>query len=523
MKAKDMILRLTTAGIAQIKKLARNLNSSDGTLSQRAVRGGFWVFSSYGGGKLLGFIRSVILARLLLPSDFGLMGLAAVATGFLTVITEVGTGQALIHKQDDSDDMLNTAWTLTLLRSTTLCALTFLTAGPVAALFETPALAPILRVMSFLFVISGLENIGLILLKKELDFRTLAYFDFASNVLSLVAVIIAALILRNAWALVLGSLFQALIALVGSYVIHPFRPRLTWRPQTVRVLLNYGKYIFGGGIVRYFLTQGDDALVGKVLGTAQLGFYGMAYNVSNMPATSITHIIARVAFPAYAKLQNDIPSLRHAYLRMLKFIGLLAVPVSGGLLAVAPELVHVLYGEKWLPMIPSFMILCIYGLERAINASVGPLFQATGRPQVVFYLNLFKLILLALIIYPFTIRYGIMGTSIASTLVAIIISMNATFSVAKTLQCSISSVLKPLFGPFAATGIMISSLFLVKLSGRFGANLFSLMALVIIGVLVYILSLYALDRSTVYEIKELIRLQFKSTEAPVQQISEASV
>jgi lipopolysaccharide exporter len=508
--------------VDQTKRLVRTLFASGGTLSQRAARGGFWAFFSYGGGRLLGVIRSIILARLLLPDDFGLMGLAEVATGFLAVMTEMGVAPTLIHKQDANGDVLHTAWIISVLRGILLCIITFLAASPTAAFFGTPALTPILQVMAFMFIASGLNNTGLILLKKELEFRTLAYFDLAVNASSLIVATIAAVILRNTWALVLGALSQALVILIGSYIIHPFRPRPKWHSGAAKDVLNFGKYIFGAGIVNYFLTQGDDALVGKILGTAQLGFYGMAYKLSNMPTTSITHVIGRVAFPAYAKLQNDIPALRQAYLRILKITSLLAVPMAGGLFALAPELVQLLYGQNWLPMIPSFMVLCAYGLERAVNASVGALFNAKGKPQIPFYLVIFKLILLALMIYPLTVRYGILGTSVASALVAVIISMNAMPLVARALECKISMVLRPLVGPFAATGMMVSSLLLLKLSGWFNPNFFSLMTLVIVGVLVYALSLYMIDRPSIQEIKQLITLQLKPTEVPVQQTSKAS-
>jgi len=514
-----MILRLTSytkKSISQTKELIRNLHISGGSLGQRAVRGGFWVFLSFGGKKFLGIIRSIILARLLLPSDFGLMGLALVATGFLTVMTEVGVAPALIHRQDDADDTLNTAWTISILRSALLFAITFLTAGLVASFFEAPELAPILRVMAFTFLISGLRNIGAIMLNKELEFRTLAYFNLTSTVLSLIVVIAAAFILRNVWALVLGTLIEALIMLVGSYVIHPFRPRLRWVPQVAKGMLNYGKYIFGGAIVNYLLTQGDDALIGKVLGTAQLGFYVIAYNLSNIATTSITHVIGQVAFPAYAKLQNDIPALRHAYLRTLKVTGLMAIPVTAGLFALAYELVYVIYGEKWVPMVPALMVLCIYGLERALNASVGALFKSKGKPQVVLYLTSFKLILLILIIYPLTIRYGILGTSIASALVAIVISMNAMPLVARMLECSVTVILKPLTGPSIAAVIMVLTLFSLKFTGWFAPNILSLIILIVIGALVYVLGLYVFDRASFREIRQLIGSQLDASEASVQ-------
>jgi O-antigen/teichoic acid export membrane protein len=256
-----------------------------------------------------------------------------------------------------------------------------------------------------------------------------------------------------------------MVLLLGSYIIHPFRPKWRWNTQAARDILNYGKYIMGVQIVSFGLTQGDNALVGKVLGTTELGLYSMAYNLASLPATSISHLISKVAFPTYAKIKDDLAVLREGYFKVLRLTALLAVPAAGGLFALASELVRLLYGENWMPMVPALMILCIYGLERAVNSPVGALLNATGRPKTLFNLQLIKLALLVLIIYPLTIRFGILGTSIAGAVVAIIISANVFPIVARILECNIRMVLKQIVSPFIATMVMMACIFAVKLSG----------------------------------------------------------
>ncbi len=226
----------------------------------------------------------------------------------------------------------------------------------------------------------------------------------------------------------------------------------------------------------------------------------MAYGLSNMPATSITHVIGQVALPAYSKKKDDIAGLRAAFFQIVKLTSMLAIPLAGGLLVLANEIILVLYGAKWLPIVPSFMVLTIYGLERGINASVGPLFNATGQPKILLRLTLIKLGLLAVIIYPLTIWYGFLGTSIASTLVAVLVSLNVLRPVANTLHTRRREYLKLLVGPFAATGVMVSVLALAKLAlykilNWQAINLYSLSLLVFGGIMVFIVSLYLLDRN----------------------------
>jgi lipopolysaccharide exporter len=488
--------------LSNSKKLVKNLFASGGSLSQQTARSGFWVFLSYGSGRILGVIRIIILARVLLPKDFGIVGLAEVAVGFLAVLVEIGVAPALIQKQNITDETLDTAWVISVLRGALLGMMVFLVSGPAATFYQTPELVPVLRLMSLLFIFNGFSNPGIILLQKEMHFRILAYYGLVTGFADLGVTILLASIFRNYWALVYASFFQGLMLLVGSYIIHSFRPKLRWQTGAARDIINYGKFILGGGIVNYFLTMGDNALVGKVLGTTSLGLYRMAYNISNLPSTSISHVIGQVAFPAYAKLQSDLSSLKLAYLKILKMTSLLAVPLAGGMVVLAPELVSVLLGEQWIPMVPAFMVLTFYGLERAVNASVAPLFKAIGKPQIPFYLTLWKLFLLVIIIYPLTLKYGILGTSIASSLVALMISVNVLLPVSRALHCRISALLIPLIGPFTATGWMMSALFAIRLLGWLHTDFFSLIFSILFGVGVYTISLFIVDRKVIAELKD---------------------
>jgi PST family polysaccharide transporter/lipopolysaccharide exporter len=375
--------------------------------------------------------------------------------------------------------------------------------------------------MAFTFIGYGLCSIGLVLLRRELEFRKLAYLELGSEILSLCTAVIAAVLLRNAWALVVAVLSKVFIVLAGSYLVHPYRPRLRWQGPAAKDLLGYGRYILGAGIANYFLTQGDNAVVGRMLGTAALGLYGMAYNLANMPSTTITSVIGQVAFPAYAKLQHDRQALVGAYLRVLKVTAVLAVPALAGIMVLAPELVRVLYGPKWVPMVVPLMILCVAGLERAVTAPIAPLFNAMGKPRTVFFLLIAKLLLFGAAIFPLTSRYGIVGTAMAGATVSVILLMYSFPLTARLLGCRVSAIMKVLAGPFAAAGAMVVSLLLLKLSGWFAASALSLGVLVFIGAIVYVVGLYLVDRPAVDEIRQLIRSQIGASEARAAQAGEA--
>jgi len=227
----------------------------------------------------------------------------------------------------------------------------------------------------------------------------------------------AVLILKNVWALVLGLLAGNMMRCLVSYLVHPYRPRLSKYLGKVKELFAFGKWIMGSSVLVFLITQGDDIFVGKILGTTALGFYQLAYRISNLPTTEITHVISQVTFLAYSKLQDNIPRLREAYLKVLQLTALLSFPIAGLIFILAPDFTKIFLGEKWMPMVPAMQVLVFAGLIRSIQATRGAIFHAIGKPTIDTRWQVVRLSILAFSIYPFTIRAGIIGTSIAVFLV----------------------------------------------------------------------------------------------------------
>jgi lipopolysaccharide exporter len=492
---------------ATSKAFIRSLFREDGSLKQRATRSGVWVLLAYGLARGLGIIRSVILARLLAPADFGVMRYVDIVVGLLAVVTELGVGAAIIYHQQDDKEFLSTAWLVSFFRGCLLCVLALVAAGPAARFFNEPLLQPVLRVMSITFVISGMNSIGLFLMQRELDFRRLTWLEITASLLSLVVSVVAAYELHNTWALVIGAFVQVIVMMLGSYVIAPFLPLFRWSKQAFRSIFGYGRFLLGADLINYALTYGDNALVGKMLGSEQLGLYGLGYDLANLPTNSVVPVIGKVAFPTYAKLQADVPLLRKAYFQVLKLISLAVVPIVGGMFVLAPLLIGVLYGPKWLPMVPAFTWLCIYGLERAVNSPVGPLFKAVGQTKIVFYLTTLKLILLIVLIIPLTKRYGITGTGMAGGIVAILVAGNAIPQIAKVLHCKVTDILVQIKTAFIATAVMMAVLFAIVRIWTIPTNFWALLCLVVFGAAIYFSLLYLIDRPALKTIVQIIKQQ----------------
>jgi len=326
----------------------------------------------------------------------------------------------------------------------------------------------------------------------------------------LVVAITAALLLRNAWALIFGLLAGNFVRMVVSYLAHPYRPRLRLEGAKAKELYSFGRWILGSSILVFSLNQGDDIFLGKLLGVTALGLYQMAYRISNLPATEITHVISQVTFPAYSKLQDRLPQLREAYLQALKVTAFVSIPTAGGISLLAPDFTRIFLGEQWMPMVPAMQVLAFWGLIRSISATTGPLFQAVGRPDLGTKLQFMKLILLAVLIYPLTLKWSILGTSLAVVLSALVMDPLADLLAIRIVQCHVWEFGKSIALPVLATLVMSGVVFASKYFISSSAGILPFLALVAIGVFAYTVVTYLFDGLFGYDLRAAIQRRLAS-------------
>ncbi|MCK5306106.1 MAG: MOP flippase family protein [Candidatus Omnitrophica bacterium] len=487
-------------------KIIKGLMDNKGTLAQKTARGGIWVFGSFFFAKVLFFIRTVILARLLIPNDFGMMGIAILAMTGMQVLTETGIDQAIIQKKGVTKDALDTAWVISVARGIILFIVLYLLSPAIAAFYNNLMLEPLLKVLSISFLFLGLQNIGVVFFQKELNFKKRALFTTATDVINIIFTVLFAVILKNVWAVVIGCVVGNLAKLIISYRIQAFRPCFKFNPKAAKELLKFGKHVFGASVMIFFVTQGDDALVGKMLGLEALGLYVLAYSLSNMPTTAITHVISQVSFPAYSKVQDDTKRLGRGYLKILKFTALLTIPLAAGLFILAPEFIKIVYGEKWLPMLPAVLIMCFLGFFRAIGATMGPVFFAVGKPHIQHKIKLCELITMIVIIYPLIKMFGIVGAALAGTFVyflSLILHYNNLIKVIKGIKLEI---FKTISKPLVLSLLMAVFIFLLKKHFLICINLSGLFFLSIVGLVFYTASIFFIDKEGIEFMKTTIKL-----------------
>lgn len=393
----------------------RFLRGGDDGIKRRTVRAGLWVGITSVVWNIVSLLRSVVLARLLTPEIFGLWAICMTLNRGIHVFSETGFASALIQRQERTEEARDTAFTLLILRGALLCLVTIVVAPLVADFYERPVLRPLLSVMALAFLISGFHNINTILHQKELKYHRLALLDQSSVVLGFIFAVAVAYFYRSAWALVASYIFSAAITVMLSYMVIPTRPRLAFNKPLALELFHYGKFVSAAAIVAFISLEIDNALIGKIIGMEALGFYTIAYLLANLPATQLAKVVSGVMLPAYSKLQSDAPALRAAYQRTLEFVSMFSIPAAVGIGVLAPQIVGVIYGERWLPAVDALRILAIFGCFRSIGVLSGYLYNAVGKPKISFYFTLSKLAVIALLIYPLSLAYGIFGTALAIT------------------------------------------------------------------------------------------------------------
>jgi O-antigen/teichoic acid export membrane protein len=490
-----------------VKKNINNLTKPGKSLSQRTVRGGFWVFLLRIIQRIFSLARLVILARILTPHDFGLMGIALLTMSTLETFSQTGFQAALIQKKENIESYLDAAWTVLILRGLLLFGILYFAAPFVASFFNTPEAKPIIQVIGLSVLFQAFTNIGVVYFQKELEFNKEFIYQFAGTLADFIVAISAVLILKNVWALVFGMLAGSAVRCIISYLIHPYKPRLSRDLAKAKELFGFGKWVLGSSILIFLITQGDDILVGKLLGATALGFYQLAYRISNMPATEITHVISRVTFPVYSKLQNDIPKLREAYLKVLQVTVFLSFPLAGLIFVLAPDFTMIFLGKKWMPMVPSMQVLVFAGLVRSIAAISGSIFYAVGKVQIDTRLQIIRFFVLAALIYPFTIKWGILGASIVVFLSIFFSNIGFVLMAIKITKCDIKNFTKAIISPLMGGFIMVLIMFEVKTIISTGVLQFIVFAF--IGALTYFITIYLLDKIFDYKMQVLIKESMK--------------
>lgn len=489
----------------RLRSLIEGLIPSGGT-TERVVKSAIWAMGQNAFGRVLQMAMLTIIARLVGPAEIGLVGIALLALSGIKKFTKIGINDALVQDVEDNvDEHLNTVWILEVARGLLIFAVLFAGAPLAGILFNEPRATDLIRVIGVSPLLLGFRNPAMVYFQKNLDFHKQFVYRVGGDIAQSVVAVAYALVWPNAWALVVGYIAADVVRLVASYGLDTFRPQLDFDWDSARGIVDYGKWITGSSILFFLYSEGDDTFVGWMLGPTALAFYQYGYRFSNAPASELGNVISSVMFPAFSKVQEDRSLLRKAFLRTVRVTAFVATPVAFGIAVVASDFVLTFFGPQWTDMVVPMQILCGYGFLRALGQAFGPVWKTLDRPDIVTKFSAIRVLLMAILIWPATEMYGIVGTAIVVTAVYVFPMMPLdVYVTVDMLDLRYMEIIREIAYPFVASAAMAGVVWYTDSTLSFGPAV-ELVVSVAVGVAAYGIAVLFLDRQSNWGITGNIR------------------
>ena len=368
--------------------------------------------------RLLGIGNTVVLVRLLLPADFGLVALAMSFSLAIDGLSYIGVQDALVREPVLNRALYDTGFTMNLLRGSLTALVTVACAWPAARFFGDPRLTTIFLVLALALFSTSLENIGTIDFQRDMVFSKQIQILFVPRVVSVVASIACAVIWRSYWALVVGILVVRWLRLIFTYVMHPYRPRATLRAW--RRLVGFSFWSWATSMTALVQARADTVMIGGYLNTTAVGIYSVGAEIGGLASSELLGPITSALFAAFSSARRTGDGIAWAYLRAISVVALVVLPASAGIALIARPLMHLVFGARWDAAVPLVQIFACIGMFRVGGAISGALLMAEGVPHIGFRIEaVVTVVRLAalLVAVPF---FGLIGAAVAVAVTAMV-------------------------------------------------------------------------------------------------------
>jgi PST family polysaccharide transporter len=395
--------------------IVRLVTESGGGISatSKAAIGMRWMTASRGILEAARFLRLFILARLLNASDFGLSGVALFVLATVEMFSELGFSAALVRTTNDVNEYVDTVFWTQFARCLLQATVVYVIAPTLCGWMHAPDAVALVRVSALWLVLRGLVSPGQILAARELQFEKIFAMNVTEAVIAVVSSAVFGLMLRSAWAIIAAMLTAQLAATIASYWVAPFRPRFAFNVQRFKELSAFGRWVTASNAVIFLSMEADKFLVSRYFGPAVLGFYSLAAKISSIPRVISSELVARVALPMFAKMQNEPETLRRTYAKVETGMICVAGAIAAALAITAYPTVLLTMGPKWTPVVGFLFVLPFSEAIRSVTIVGGELFYACDRPHFRFYLNLLRLGTMLIAAAILLQRYSAMGVALS--------------------------------------------------------------------------------------------------------------
>jgi len=427
---------------------------NEGTL-KKSIEGGKWIFLNTFFQKLISAASFFVLARLLLPHDFGIIAILFIVPSLMELFLSPDFSTAIIQKREDPYRYLNQIWTFNLCKSALAAILIFFGASFIAEFFGVNEAVNAIRLSSFIIIIPALANPAQIFFFKNIDFKKIFIRDILAAVSYSSVAIMLAFFLKSFWALFAGNAAQLAIASATTYSLHPFRPKISFGLKRLFGLWNYIKWLYGQGLVNRIVPSLENGLVAKMTNANQLGLFNRAKNLVSIPVSPFYNIIQRITFPAYARLQNSYEKIKDGFLKSLDVIFFVSVPTAILFFEASHNIILVLLGPNWVDM---DIALKIFGLNLIFNIfplASAQILNALGKSNTQFKLGLINLALLSIFMAIFVPLKGINGAAFAILLTTLCLSIVTMRKVMAVLKIKMKEIISPVTIPLFSSIVVL--------------------------------------------------------------------
>jgi len=417
------------------------------------ARGAAWMVLFKMTERSLGLISTLILVRVLAPTDFGIVAMAISFIAMAELLSAFGFDIALIHNQRASELHYHTAWTCNLLLGLLITTVMIAAAQPVATFYGRPEVFWVVAALGFGATLTGLENIGVVAFRKDLQFHREFMFLLSKKLAAVLITVPLAFWLRSYWALVIGTLSSRFLSTLLSYAVHPFRPRFSL--AHVRELMTFSRWMLVSNVIIFFKERSTDFVVGSMQGPRALGLYNVSNELSQLPMTELATPINRALIPSFARIQGDREGVNRAFGGALAWLAVTMIPAAAGICAVAPHLVPVLLGPQWLDAVALMQVLAIAGGLTALHSPICALIIATGQPGRVAACHAFFVAVLITGLLFLVPRWASIGAAWAVLCAAALATPAYLFQLRRSVGYRLRDLLQALIRPLVASLVMV--------------------------------------------------------------------
>ena len=429
-------------------------------LDRSLITGLAWTAAAKWSTQILSWLSTLIVARLLVPDDYGLMGMATVYVGLVQLIKEFGLGAAIVHKRDLDEAQIAQLGGVAVGFGAGLLAVSLFVAEWVAELYSEPLVANVIRVLSITFLTSAFQVIPRSIMMRDLEYKRLAVVDGVEALSAVVTTLLLATLGAGVWALIVGSVVARFVATLLANLMRPFPIRVPRSFASVRSSLVFGGQVVTAQLAWWVHSNADIAIIGRLLGKTVLGAYTIAYTLATVPLERVNALFAQVLPGIFSQVQKDRALLRRYIVGVSEAVSLLTFPAAVGMAFVAEDFVNVVLGERWVTAVPPLQILALAGAFRSLGPVLAQALVYVGQPRR----NTEYSVLAALVLTPLFVvgtRWGAEGVALVVLAVQPLVSIPTMYRHAfRAAELSFQQYVRALWPASSSSVLMLILLIL---------------------------------------------------------------